>query len=64
MEWLAYVATLLGLTFPLAVGFIVIGVIIVALAIIGGESYTENDRNKRANDNEFANRKSSFHPRL
>lgn len=48
MEWLSYLATVLGLTLPLAIGFVVIGVIIVGLGILGGELYTENDSKKRA----------------
>ena len=47
MEWLSYLATVLGLTLPLAIGFIVIGVIIVGLAILGAELYTESDTEKR-----------------
>ncbi len=47
MEWLAYIATVLGLTLPLMIGFLVIGVIIVGLGILGGESYTEIDSEKR-----------------
>lgn len=47
MEWLSYLATILGLTLPLAIGFVVIGVIIVGLGILGAELYTENDTKKR-----------------
>lgn len=47
MEWLSYSATVLGLVLPLAIGFIVIGVIIVGLGVLGGEVYTESDKEKR-----------------
>jgi hypothetical protein len=47
MEWLSYSLTVLGLTLPLAVGFAVIGVIIVGLGVLGGELYTESDSEKR-----------------
>lgn len=52
MQWLTYVATLLGLTFPLAIGFLVIGLIIVTLVVMGGEFYREKENQDRLNDNE------------
>lgn len=47
MEWVSYIATVLGLTLPLAIGFIVIGIIIVGLGILGAEVYHESDSEKR-----------------
>ncbi len=47
MEFVSYLATVLGLTLPLLVGFAIIGVIIVGLGILGGELYTESDNKKR-----------------
>ncbi len=47
MEWLSYLATVVGLTLPLLIGFVIIGVIIVGLGILGGRVYTEIDSEKR-----------------
>ncbi len=52
MEWLSYIATVLGLTIPLVIGFLVIGLIIVGLGILGAELYTESDTKKRLRSRE------------
>ena len=63
MEWLSYTATVLGLTLPLAVGFVVIGVIIVGLGILGGELYTKSDSEKRHRLRDNKPRLRNAHPR-
>ena len=47
METLAYLATIVGITLPALIGFLVIGLIVAGMILLGGEVDHERDKDKK-----------------